>query len=114
MVPRNYLLGSAIWVCGKEVKISASDINRYFKTAIPEEAQERLTKNSIFTKMNVELANTLIDHQLLFWNAGSSPLKQLKIHIDLAFWHVFISYSLSTCGHRTIVAYEVAQLLYSR
>ena len=116
MVPRSYLLGGAVWVRGKEVKINASAINRYFRTSIPEEEREGmfkgLTKNSIFTKMNVELANDLTDHPLPFWNARSSPLKQSKIHIDLAFWHVFISYSLRPCGHRTTIAYEVAQLLY--
>ena len=71
-----------------------------------------LPRNDIFTKMNVELANALTDYPLPFWHTRSSPLKQSKIHIDLAFWHVFISYSLRPCGHRTTVAYEVAQILY--
>ncbi|KAI9197888.1 hypothetical protein LWI28_006145 [Acer negundo] len=59
--------------------------------------------------MNVELANALVPPEIamLFWNTKSSPLKQSKIHIDLAFCHVFISYSLRPCSHHTTVTYEV-------
>ena len=116
MVPRNYLLGGAVWVRGKEVRVNASDINRYYRTPVSVEDRERmyrgLPKNDIFQKMNVELANALTDFPLPFWHTRSSPLKQSKIHIDLAFWHVFISYSLRPSQHRTTVAYEVAQILY--
>ncbi|KAK1584446.1 hypothetical protein Q3G72_033064 [Acer saccharum] len=75
MILGNYLLGGAVWVHGREVRINASSINRY-------------------------------------WHSRASPLKQSKIFLELTFWHVFISYSLRPCNHRTHVAYEVAQLFY--
>ncbi|KAK1582713.1 hypothetical protein Q3G72_017587 [Acer saccharum] len=68
IIPRNYLLGGAVWVRGREVRINASDINRYFRTSIPEGVGDNMykgiTKNNIFTKMNVDLANSLTDYPL--------------------------------------------------
>ncbi|KAK2661879.1 hypothetical protein Ddye_000453 [Dipteronia dyeriana] len=47
-----------------------------------------------------------------FWNSRSSPLKQVKLHIELAFRYIFMSHSLRPCSQRTTMAYEVAILLY--
>ncbi|KAK0570830.1 hypothetical protein LWI29_007126 [Acer saccharum] len=116
MIPRNYLLGDAVWIRGREVRINPSNINRYIRTTLTEEERENmskgLTRNEIFIKMNVELANALTDQPLRYWHTRASPLRQSKIFLELAFWHVFISYSPRPCKHRTHVAYEVAQLLY--
>ncbi|KAK4856999.1 hypothetical protein QYF36_023483 [Acer negundo] len=93
MIPRNYLLGGALMVRCREVRINPADINRYFRAAIPEEERgniyKGLVKNDIFTKMNVELANALVppEKAMLFWNTRP-------------------------CSHRSTVAYEVVQLLY--
>ena len=64
MIPDDYRHRAPVMVRGVEVEINVEDINRYFRTELPNQLEDEMiggvTHNELFVRQNVDLANQLV------------------------------------------------------
>ncbi|KAK2652012.1 hypothetical protein Ddye_011868 [Dipteronia dyeriana] len=96
VIEKNYSLGSSVLVSGREVRINSGDINRHYMTELSHTIAmfKGVPQFEIFSRMNIDLANSLVAQPMEFWNSRSNPIKQKRLLMEIAFWHIFISHSL--------------------
>ncbi|KAK2642080.1 hypothetical protein Ddye_023843 [Dipteronia dyeriana] len=112
MVPKRFLNGGAVLVQGVEVHILPDAINQYFATP-----KVRVNSNSgINTIDDIDqhlerLAEVLRMDGRAEWNQ-MVRLYQRDLRVDVAFWNIFISYSLKPSQHRKELFFEPTRLLH--
>ncbi|KAK2655121.1 hypothetical protein Ddye_008173 [Dipteronia dyeriana] len=93
VIEYNYNFWSPVLVRGKAVRINSRDINMHFRITLPDDIVamfKGVPELDIFTRMNIDLANSLVIRSMEFWNSRSNLIKQKNLLIELAFWHIFI------------------------
>ncbi|KAK2649087.1 hypothetical protein Ddye_016576 [Dipteronia dyeriana] len=84
VIEQNYNLGSPVLVRGKAVCIDSGDINMHLRTTLSNDTIamfKGVPQLDIFTRMNIDLANSLVIRSMEFWNSRSKPIKQKNLLI---------------------------------
>ena len=108
MEPEKVKKGGAVLVRDVEVKITARKINDHFNTLNYDDLSTGYTVSGL---MKPELAKALRGTEDDRWDS-KHELKQSELPQLLAFWNIFLAFSLMPARHRTTLGEDRARLLY--
>ncbi|KAI3770650.1 hypothetical protein L6452_01791 [Arctium lappa] len=115
MVPEVFRISGTVWVRGRQVELSSSSINEYLLTPTNPDTNyhDGFSIDDRYYPELGEMAASLRHNSSNVWQPGTTELHHGELTLNMAFWSVFIKYSLLPSTHRTNVTIETAILLYA-
>ena len=113
MVPHRFTQGNPLVVRGREVLITATRINDWFRTSQDlSDYVDGIPNHDFFEPYNGYLAADLRMDENPMWNEYRSPLLLSELKLDAAFWMMFFDYSLTPKTHRSELSFDTARHLF--